>query len=60
MDKQTELMATIVKRLRFKGEKYRSEAYPNPGKLDAIASLLPLLFSLMPQLWLTITLSCSR
>lgn len=26
-------MATIVKRLRFKGEKYRSEAYPNPGKL---------------------------
>jgi hypothetical protein len=32
-DEQSELMATIIRRLRFKAEKYRSEAYPNPGEL---------------------------
>ncbi|KAI9634077.1 SPOC like C-terminal domain-containing protein [Dioszegia hungarica] len=43
-DRQTELMATIVKRLRFKGEKYRSEAYPNPALAFHYAQLQSLAF----------------
>ncbi|KAL7418434.1 ATP-dependent DNA helicase II subunit 1 [Cryptotrichosporon argae] len=30
-DDQTDIMATIIRRLRFKSGKYRSEAYPNPA-----------------------------
>lgn len=35
-DREVELMGNIVKRLRFREGKYRSEAYPNPGKIDSL------------------------
>ena len=32
-DRQTKLMDNIIKRLRNKAGRYRSDVYPNPGEL---------------------------
>jgi ATP-dependent DNA helicase 2 subunit 1 len=38
-ERQSKLMGNIVKRLRSKAAKYRSEVYPNPGQWPALPKL---------------------
>lgn len=44
-ERQAKLMSNIIKRLRNKAGKYRSEVYPNPGELTSTKSskLIPAL-----------------